>query len=223
MPILCFSHWLLKMWLAAIKEQSFWWTVPLDWSPCKWGDCLALLSFTVVLTVTHRYPSVTVEVKGWDLTGVQRASQTTVSGPHCWARGLAVKMCNFFLLVLEEQMWMPVVEGSSSWHTARASESFTPMGKTTTRLSPWNRFGEPSGNMYLARSKVVPGGFWQQGGTVSPARGGSGWLVVLTGCRCLLVHTWPWACPDLTQHVSFSFVAGWYPKCWHCCSKLFRS
>ena len=41
--------------------------------------------------------------------------------------------------------------------------------------------------MYLVRRKAVPGGFWKRGGTVSPAQGGSGRLVVPHGCLCLLV------------------------------------
>lgn len=99
-------------------------------------NCLALLSFTVVLTVAHRYLSVTVEVKGWTSL-VCRELARELCLDHTAGHGVWQWKCViFFVLVLEKQTWMPAVEGSSSWPTARVLESFTPMGKTTTHLSP---------------------------------------------------------------------------------------
>lgn len=77
-----FPHWLLKMWLATIKEWIFWQTVPLDWPPYNSGVPHITQPIQALSPVAHRYLPVTKEVNRRDLNGLQRASQRTVSKPY---------------------------------------------------------------------------------------------------------------------------------------------
>lgn len=174
------------MWLWLLSQSKFFgqlshWIDPhVTEALIAW--CLSLSRW--LPTTDNRYPSVTVAVKGWGLhwsvESYPALQCRTVSGLHPWARDLAV-------LVVAEQTWVPAAMSSSSWHTTRALEHFSSMGKTRTHPSLSNRFGEPSGNRYLLKSELMPRRFQQQGGAASPAQCGSGWLVVSVGSLCLPV------------------------------------